>query len=92
MSKTKLTLYVDADTIRQAKLEAERAGKSVGDLFTEIFLRRTRRKAKWSDEWGGSLGPLTEADLQRDDKLGHVARRIRAAGRSTTRTHKAKRA
>lgn len=92
MSKTKLTLYVESAAIRAAKAEADRAGKSVGDLFAEIFMKRTQRKTKWSDKWGGSLGPLTDADLERDDKLGHIARRIRAAGRATTRTPKAKRA
>lgn len=92
MSKTKLTLYVEEDAIRQAKAEAARCGKSVGDLFAEIFMKRAKRKTKWSDKWGGSLGTLTQADLERNDKLGHIARRIRASGRASTRTTKVKRA
>lgn len=93
--KQKLTLSLDAADIRAAKAESRRSGKTVSDMLADAIRRRTKRKRKgerWSDRWGGTLAPLTEADLQRDDKLGHIARRIRSTKPRTAKTTKAKRA
>lgn len=79
--KKKLTLSVDDAIIREARAESKRTGKSISVIFSARFRRaRTKRKKPtWSERWGGSLGTLTDADLQRDDKLGEMAKRIRAA-------------
>lgn len=70
------------DTQGKDKADDEWAGKSVCDILTEMFTRRTHRPTKsWSEKWGGSLDEFTVDDLKRDDKLGYFARRMmRKAG------------
>lgn len=90
MSKTKLTLSVDEATVRKAKAQSKRTGKSVSELFTEAVERSSskRKRKSWSAKWGGTL-TFTDADLLRDDLVGDMARKVRTKGPST---RKAKRA
>ncbi len=78
--KTKLTLSVDADTVKQAKALSKRLGKSVSELFEEAVERAggtNPHRGNWQDLLGGTLD-LTDEDAQRQDRLGRITRRVKA--------------
>jgi hypothetical protein len=79
MSKTKLTLSVEEATVRKAKAASKRSGKSVSELFTEAVERSASKlpRRSWSRKWGGTL-TFTDADLLRDDRVGRMARKVKA--------------
>jgi hypothetical protein len=78
--KTKLTLSVDADTVRQAKALSKRLGKSVSELFEEAVERAggtVPHRGDWKELLGGTL-ELSDADAQRQDRVGRITRRAKA--------------